>query len=256
MLTSEIDPDEVRNHFSLLPVEYARTTPSQTIIEHLRLAHGLNSRIVKTSWRVNTQSRCTDLHLCARNRRGLFATVAGALTSQGVNILSVHLSTRTDGVAIDSFKVRDTAGEPISDPMRWEQLDETLKRALGGELDVDAAVGKRLKAQTSSRLLKRKSLATIRTTVSWDNQSSDKSTILEIRTGDRLGLAYRIANTLSHLDLDIVFAKVATEQHLALDIFYVTNANGEKLADDALPAIEEAIRDVIGESNHVVEALK
>jgi len=63
-----------------------------------------------------------------------------------------------------------------------------------------------------------------------------------LRTGDRLGLAYKIANTLSSLDLDIVFAKVATEKHLALDVFYVTNAAGEKLEDDLLPAIEEAIR--------------
>ena len=51
-----------------------------------------------------------------------------------------------------------------------------------------------------------------------------------------------MANTLSSLDLDIVFAKVATEKNLALDVFYVTNAAGEKLADDDLPAIEAVIR--------------
>src|SRR5262249_55808314 len=105
MLASEVDIDEVRKHFSLLPEEYARTTPSQMIIEHIRLAHALNSRVVKTTWRVNTQTRCTDLHLCAPNRRGLFASVAGTLTAQGINILSVQLNTRTDGIAIDSFKV-------------------------------------------------------------------------------------------------------------------------------------------------------
>src|SRR5262249_29049171 len=97
MLASEVDQDEVRNHFKLLPDDYARFTPSQVIIEHIRLAHSLNLRLVKTSWRVNTQTRCTDLHLCARNRRGLFAAVAGTLTAQGVNILSVHLNTRADG---------------------------------------------------------------------------------------------------------------------------------------------------------------
>jgi [protein-PII] uridylyltransferase len=69
-----------------------------------------------------------------------------------------------------------------------------------------------------------------------------------LRTGDRLGLAYKIANTLSSLGLDIVFAKVATEKHLALDVFYVTNAAGEKLADDRLPAIEEAIHRALAET--------
>ncbi len=245
MLSHEVNVDEVRRHFDLLPAEYARTTPSQTIIEHIRLAHILNSNVVKTSWRVNTQARCTDLHLCARNRRGLFAKVAGTLTAQGINILSVHLNTRADGIAIDSFKVRDSASEPINDPARWEQIDTALHRALTGEMDVEAAVNKRLKSQTGSRFQKRKPAAQTRTRITWDNQSSDKSTILEVRTGDRLGLAYRIANTLSSLDLDIVFAKVATEKHLALDIFYVTNVTGEKLPEDLQPAIEEAIRDVL-----------
>ncbi|HKC85374.1 MAG TPA: [protein-PII] uridylyltransferase, partial [Blastocatellia bacterium] len=100
MLASEIDVDETRRHFELLPVDYARSAPAQTIIEHVRLAHALNSRPVKTSWRIDTQARCADLHLCAPNRHGLFACVAGALTAQGVNILSVQLNTRADGVAI------------------------------------------------------------------------------------------------------------------------------------------------------------
>ena len=248
MLASEIDIDETRKHFELLPEEYARSAPAQTIIEHVRLAHALNSRSVKTSWRIDTQARCADLHLCAPNRRGLFACVAGTLTAQGVNILSVQLNTRYDGIAIDSFKVRDTAGEPITDPARWEQIDDSIRRALGGELDVAAAVEKRLRAQTVSRFQRRKTNAPSATKISWDNQSSGRSTILELRTGDRLGLAYKIANTLSSLDLDIVFAKVATEKHLALDVFYVTNAAGEKLADDQLPAIEEAIRHTLAET--------
>ncbi len=250
MLASEIDVDETRRHFDLLPEDYARSAPSQTIIEHVRLAHALNSRPVKTSWRIDTQARCADLHLCAPNRRGLFACVAGMLTAQGVNILSVQLNTRADGIAIDSFKVRDTAGEPITDPARWEQIDDAVRRALCGELDVAAAVEKRLRSQTASRFQRRKASAPSVTKISWDNQSSGRSTILELRTGDRLGLAYKIANTLSSLDLDIVFAKVATEKHLALDVFYVTNAAGERLPDDRLPAIEEAIRHALAEKKN------
>ncbi|HEY8459945.1 MAG TPA: [protein-PII] uridylyltransferase [Blastocatellia bacterium] len=245
MLASEIDVDETRKHFDLLPENYAQSAPAQTIIEHIRLAHALNSRPVKTSWRIDTQTRCADLHLCAPNRQGLFACVAGTLTAQGVNILSVQINTRADGIAIDSFKVRDAAGEPIVDPARWEQIDAAIRRALCGELDVATAVEKRLRSQAAPRFQRRKAAAQGVTKISWDNQSSDKSTILELRTGDRLGLAYKIANALSSLDLDIVFAKVATEKHLALDVFYVTDAAGEKLEDSRLPAIEEAIRNAL-----------
>jgi len=57
------------------------------------------------------------------------------------------------------------------------------------------------------------------------------------------------AFTLTALDLDIVFAKVATEKHLALDIFYVTNAAGEKLTEADLPAIEDTIRNALNDKN-------
>jgi [protein-PII] uridylyltransferase len=186
--------------------------------------------------------------VCARNRRGLFAAIAGTLTAQGVNILSVHLNTRNDGVAIDSFKVSDTVGEPLSDPLRWEQIDNAIKRALSGELDVASAVEKKLKAHSARMKSRKRNLFTdkMNTRFAWDNQSSDRSTILEVTTPDRLGLAYKIANALSALSLDIGFAKVATEKHLALDIFYVTDAASAKLSDTQLPAIEAAIRQTLG----------
>lgn len=255
MLASEVDYAEVQQHFAMLPEDYARFTAPQVIIEHIRLAHALNSRQVKTSWRVNAQSKCTDLHVCARNRRGLFANLAGALTAQGVNILSVSLNTRTDGLAVDSFKVCDTVGEPLADPQRWEQIDDSIKRVLSGELDIANAVAKRLRAQTASRFSKRKTAAprtTLKATkLSWDNQSSDKSTILEVQAVDRLGLAYKIASTLATMSLDIVFAKVATEKHLALDVFYVTDAAGQKLPEEQFPALENAIRMALAEPGKV-----
>jgi UTP:GlnB (protein PII) uridylyltransferase len=63
-------------------------------------------------------------------------------------------------------------------------------------------------------------------------------------------LAYRIAHTLSSLGLDIVFAKVATEKNLAVDIFYITNSQGVKLGEEALPGIEDAVRNALAEKNN------
>jgi [protein-PII] uridylyltransferase len=246
-LAGEVDSETIRNHFALLPPEYTGSTATQTIIEHIKLTNSLNTRMVKTSWRINAQSHCTDLHLCTRNRRGLFAAITGALTAQGINILSVHLNTRTDGLAVDSFKVRDTAGEPIIDPAQWDDIDNAIRRALSGELNVGTAVMKRLRAESSPRQQKKKLLTPSVTRITWDHQFSDRSTILEVRTGDRLGLVYKIASTLTAFNLDIVFAKVATEKNRAFDIFYVTNANGEKLAEMDLSAIEEAIRYALSE---------
>ena len=57
----------------------------------------------------------------------------------------------------------------------------------------------------------------------------------------------RIANALATLDLDIAFAKVATEKHLAYDIFYITEATGRKLTDDVLPRIETALYEALSD---------
>jgi [protein-PII] uridylyltransferase len=108
-------------------------------------------------------------------------------------------------------------------------------------------VAKRLRAQATTKFGKRKTSVPKLTRINWDNQSSDKCTILEVRTGDRLGLAYRIASTLAAFELDIAFAKVATEKHLALDVFYVTDQAGQKLREDELPALESAIRVALAE---------
>lgn len=246
MLLSEIDVAEVRQHFDQLPVDYARFTAPQVIIEHIRLAHSLHARAVRTSWRVNAQARCNDLHLCAPNRRGLFAAIAGTLAARGVNILSVSLNTRADGIAIDSCKVCDTVGEPITDPQRWEQIDDEIRRALTGETDVAAVVTKKLQS-AGARPRRRALLPKLPTRITWDNDSSDRNTILEVRTTDRLGLAWRIASTLAAMNLDIVFAKVATEKNLALDIFSITDATGAKLSNDSLPQIENEILKSLGE---------
>jgi [protein-PII] uridylyltransferase len=103
-----------------------------------------------------------------------------------------------------------------------------------------------LRGQTS-RLGRKKSDPSVPTRITWDNESSERSTILEVRTSDRLGLAYRISSTLAALDLDIGFAKVATEKNLALDIFYVARESGDKLSDADLPEVEEAIRNALDE---------
>ncbi len=251
---------ELELHLRLLPADYARFTTDATLVEHLRLVRGVSVEglgaeadperpgVVRTSWRVDHKARCTDLHLCARNRRGLLAAVTGALAAEGVNILSVQLNTRADGLAIDTFKVCDAAGEPIAEPSVWQRLDETIDQAVAGRLDIAARVDKRLRAMSEGEGHYRRASRPGRVRVDWDNVSSDRSSILEVRAGDRLGLAYRIASTLARSGLDISFAKVATEKNMALDIFYVTNAAGGKLEDAELPAVEREIRRAIGDA--------
>lgn len=51
----------------------------------------------------------TRLTVCARDRHGLFADLAGTLAAQGIEILAAEVNTRDDGIAIDVFALRAAA---------------------------------------------------------------------------------------------------------------------------------------------------
>jgi [protein-PII] uridylyltransferase len=67
--------------------------------------------------------------------------------------------------------------------------------------------------------------------------------VIEVQAGDRVGLGYRIAHTLASFNLNIVFAKLATEKSHAFDVFYVRDAGGGKITEPGrVHEIEERLR--------------
>ncbi len=57
------------------------------------------------------------------------------------------------------------------------------------------------------------------------DDASERSTVLEVRAGDAVGLLYRLTRTLSRLDLDIHQTKVVTLGHEVVDTFYLRGAD-------------------------------
>jgi [protein-PII] uridylyltransferase len=70
------------------------------------------------------------------------------------------------------------------------------------------------------------------TTIGFDNETSSRSTILDIETEDRIGLLYYISRTLADLGLDISLAKILTEKGAAVDTFYITTWDKQKITGD------------------------
>ena len=69
------------------------------------------------------------------------------------------------------------------------------------------------------------------TTVEIDNRVSREYTVLDVYTGDRVGLLFTITNCLYHLWLEIHLAKINTMVDQVLDVFYVTDNEGRKIED-------------------------
>ena len=85
--------------------------------------------------------------------------------------------------------------------------------------------------------------------VEFDQDSSDKCTIVEVYAHDRMGLLFDITHTLTELGLYIDRAIIATELDQAADIFYVKDIFGQKIIEEEkMDRIKERLISVLKEA--------
>jgi [protein-PII] uridylyltransferase len=181
----------------------------------------------------------------ARDRRGLFAAVSGTLSASNIDILSVDLFARADGLVLDTLRVSELPEHAPVSPERQASIEAALTKAVSGETDMVAAVERWRKTQRR-RSPRHWGRIKRRPSVRFDNDGSATATIVEVRAPDQPGLAFTISEALADLGLDITFAKIATAKALALDVFYVTDAAGMKLLPEVLGEVETALLRALG----------
>ena len=112
-------------------------------------------------------------------------------------------------------------------------------------IDGTTDLNKLLQGKMTSILFRQKRKAAIPSRIHFDDDFSDRCTILEIVTQDAFGLLYRIGTALSTHGCNIEVALITTEGHRAIDVFYLTRA-GAKLSGDIEKAIETDMLEVVG----------
>lgn len=243
MLSGEVEIDAVRRHLAELPVDLLRLTSAQVLAGQVRLIVGLQDQLLRTLWRQDPLTGCSELTICSRNREGLFAAIAGALAAEGVTILSAQLRTRSDQVVLDTFQVRQIDGAPVADAERCAELDAAMHAALSGQVNLASLVAQKITREASR--FRKKPGRPEKLSIVWDHAASQVSTVLEVQARDRLGLAYTISSTLAGLHADIVFAKMATVKNRALDVFYIVDRSGRKLDPESCATIEQALTEAL-----------
>jgi [protein-PII] uridylyltransferase len=245
-LARDFPAAEIESHLAQMPARYLGTTDPERIARHFRLIHGLGDETVAIDWQDEKGGGASELTLVGRDRTGLLACFAGTLTALGLDILSVDVLTRADGVVLDVFRVSEqTVHQPVN-PERRARVGHFLVEAAEGRVDVEAAVERwRQKARRGRKLWGR---AAKPPRVHFDQGASSEATVVEVRAADQPGLAFALAYALSGMGVDIRFARIATEKALALDVFYVTDSNGRKLAPEAREKVEQALLAAIGKA--------
>ena len=165
------------------------------------------------------------LTVCVADRPSTLARAAGVLAMNRVTVLSAQAFSTTDGFALQRFVVRAASG--------MDGVAGQLEAAFSGRLAVDARLTRKAHEYRPA--------APVSVDVRIVEDASERSTVVEVRAPDALGLLYAITAGLSDLDLDIHVAKIDTLGSRVVDTFYVRTAGDEKLGAGQLSELGPAI---------------
>jgi len=155
--------------------------------------------------------------------------IAGSFSAAGLAILSSRVFTRTDGIALDTFCVVDARTGSLANAEQHDVFEKVLTKALEGkDVDFQALITRQKIVRPVYQAYSGEQMPT---RIQFDNDSSDRRTVIEVETEDRLGLLYTISQAFTEVELDISTAKISTEKGAAIDTFYVRDADGGKVVE-------------------------
>ncbi|HVN29765.1 MAG TPA: [protein-PII] uridylyltransferase [Candidatus Binataceae bacterium] len=222
-------PDEVERFLDEMPNRYFFTLPDGDTPMHFELMRALGDNALVTRHRHFTDLEFSEFTVVTRDRPGLFSMIAGALTANNLNILSARITTRNTGIALDVFRISHSGptGAVALEEDRWQRVERDLERVITGKQDIAELVASAHHVRSADK----KFVKRVATEVTVENRTSDRYTVIDVFTQDRVGLLFAITYTLFKLDLRIHLARITTNADQALDVFYVSDRAGNKITD-------------------------
>lgn len=210
------------------PHKYLAGTPPVEIVRHYALMESLGTRSVVSS--IARERSLWRMCLVARDRRFLFARIAGSLGCFGQNIVAAEAFTNANALVLDTFSFSDREGRFGKEGER-RRFQAFLEGVIEGREDLEDVLGKRIEAVSAPD----PTLA-----LEWDDEAHPTATRLGLRGRDRLGLLYLVSRRLSEAGCSIEMAFIETPGEQVKDEFFLT-FGGSKLAPEARQAVEQAL---------------
>ena len=181
--------------------------------------------------RARVSQGVTDVLIYAKDRPGLFASLAAAISAAGADIADARVHTTRDGVAFDVFSIQSSDGRAFGrdDDDALLSLIERLRGAALKDHPLPAA-------KPPSR---RTMAFAIEPWARVDNSLTPSASVIEASGRDRPGLLAELAHVFAAAGISIVSAHIGATGERVADVFYVQTADGGQLAD---PALVEDIR--------------
>jgi [protein-PII] uridylyltransferase len=213
------------------PVRYLRTHTAAEIRAHSQLRE--LSRPTGVAVNIDRRSGVYRLTIVARDTPFLFASLSGAISSFGLDIVKAEAFSNAKGLILDTFVFADPLRTLDLNPPEVQRLQETIERVALGRVDIERLlVGRPMPAKHKRPKIKPR--------VYFDSQACETATLVEIIAEDRPGLLYSLASTFSSAGCNIDVVLIDTEGHKAMDVFYVAS-DGKKLTPEMAELLEKRL---------------
>jgi [protein-PII] uridylyltransferase len=184
----------------------------------------------------------TLVTVIAADHPGLFYRIAGGIHLAGGNIIDARIHTAKNGMAVDNFLIQDPLGRPFMEDSQLSRLKAAIEDALANRVKLVPQLAARPLARPRADAFE------VRPRVEFDNQASNRFTVVEVNARDRPALLNRLARALFEARLIVHSAHIATYGERAADTFYVTDLLGEKVdAPARLKAVEKRLLEAAAE---------
>jgi [protein-PII] uridylyltransferase len=236
----DLSPGEITSFLEGLPKRYLHLFERDAIYRHVRLSRDIRPDEVHLS--LEQKDSVWTLAVATLDRPFLFSNICGVLASFGMNILRGHAFTNPNGLVLDVFEFTDDERFLGMNSDGHGRVLQELQEIVSGRVDVSTRLNGRARS-----MLHAKTAGRIATVVHADNGASSRYTIVDIVTGNVLGLLYRISRVISQHGCDVDLVLIATEGERAIDVFHITKS-GAKLTEAEHTALTADLARTLEES--------
>ena len=244
-----VGPREFLDAFlASMPERYLVANSAEAIVAHAGVALDRGTAAVHAALVPARHPEIAELCVVAKDRPGLLARIAAAITAGRLEVLAAQVYSRTApgegaGEAVDLFWVRDRTEGAEGVERGMPRLIRDLTEFCASPEDPQELLARRLGTQSPWR--ERPSPAVL-SEVTIDDRASPRHTVIEVFAKDRPGLLFTLARALHEVGLSIALSKINTEGTRVADVFYVNELGGARVPAERFRDIRAALMKAIG----------
>jgi [protein-PII] uridylyltransferase len=220
----DISDAEMAGFLKGLPRRYLTLFEPDKIYGHVRLARNITADDVH--FFLNKKNDVWELTVITLDKPYLFSNICGVLSYFGFDILRGHAFTSRSGLIVDVVQFTDRKG-----CLARPQLDPLLSDAVAGRADITTMLRDRHQRPAGHVVTS--------PVVYFDNDSSQRYTILELVADDAPGLLHRISRVISGRGFAVDLVLISTEGARAIDVFHLRKGDAKLGEADELALTED-----------------